>query len=233
MIPLHDIQSNRYSHYPWMTITLILACVIVTIWESILASDSTARLIDVFQTFGTTPTLILNREGAGALSTVTTMFLHGGFGHLIGNMFFLWTFGRRVEDACGPWRFLLFYLTAGVMAGIAFTLIHFNDSIPGIGASGAISGVMGAYVLLYPQGRIRVMIPVFLPLPVTLKIRAYWLILYFLSWNIIPAYWIYVSSENSYSIAYWAHIGGFVSAALVLFFLRPEAYQRFINDLPV
>ena len=217
MIPLHDIQSNRYSHHPWMTIALILACVSIPIWESILASDSTARLIDVFQTFGTTPTL----------------FLHGGFGHLIGNMFFLWTFGRRVEDACGPWRFLLFYLTAGVMAGIAFTLIHFNDSIPGIGASGAISGVMGAYVLLYPQGRIRVMIPIFLPLPVTLKIRAYWLILYFLSWNIIPAYWIYVSSENSYSIAYWAHIGGFVSAALVLFFLRPEAYQRFINDLPV
>ena len=181
--------------------------------------------------YAATPRLILNAEGAGALSNVTAMFLHGGLSHLLGNMLALWVFGRRVEDACGPWRFLAFYLLAGTSAHILFVIVQHDSGIPGIGASGAIFGVMGAYLLLYPGGRIRTL--VFLSfVPLWPRIRAIWIVLYFVGIQIVPAVQTLLRQAD-YSVNHWAHLGGFFSAVFILLFIRPEAYARYLSDTAV
>lgn len=124
------------------------------------------------------PILIREMVGGGAISNVTAMFLHGDLFHLIGNMLPLWVFGRRVEDACGSLRYLAFYLFAGTWANILFVVVLSDSPIPGIGASGAIFGLMGAYLLLYPGGRIRTLVFVNI-LPIWPRIRAVWIVLYF------------------------------------------------------
>jgi membrane associated rhomboid family serine protease len=158
------------------------------------------------------------------------MFMHGGFLHLFGNMLALWVFGRRVEDACGSVRFLAFYLLAGTMAHVLFVAVQHNSDVPGIGASGAIFGLMGAYLVLYPGGRIRTLIIWFIPLwP---RIRAIWIVLYFVGVQIVPAFRI-LTEDAEYSVNHWAHLGGFFSAVFILLFLRPEAYARYLSDTPV
>lgn len=181
--------------------------------------------------YAATPKLILSAQGAGALSNVTAMFLHGGLSHLLGNMLALWVFGRRVEDACGPWRFLAFYLLAGTSAHILFTIVQHDSNIPGIGASGAIFGLMGAYLLLYPGGRIRTLVLVTF-VPVWPRVRAIWIVLYFVGIQIVPAIQI-LMSDADYSVNHWAHLGGFFSAVFILLFIRPEAYARYLSDTAV
>ncbi|MGE5775888.1 MAG: rhomboid family intramembrane serine protease, partial [Chloroflexota bacterium] len=180
--------------------------------------------------YATTPRLILSAQGGGVISNITAMFLHGGLLHLVGNMFPLWVFGRRVEDACGPWRFLAFYLLAGTWAHILFVLVLPASAIPGLGASGAIFGLMGAYLLLYPGGRIRTLF--FTPFPVWPRIRAIWIVLYFLGIQIIPAIQI-LRKGADYSTNHWAHLGGFFSAVFIFLFLRPEAFARYLSDTAV
>jgi membrane associated rhomboid family serine protease len=178
-----------------------------------------------------TPQLILSVEGPGILSNFSAMFMHGDFFHLLGNMGALWVFGRRVEDACGAWRFLVFYLLAGTLAHLLTALVLYNSPTPSVGASGAIFGVMGAYLLLYPAGRIRTL--VFLSfVPTWPRIRAGWVVLYFFILQIIPALNILLSDAD-YGVGYWAHLGGFFSAIFVFLFLRPEAFARYISDTPV
>ena len=181
--------------------------------------------------YGVTPFLILNAQGGGALSNVTAMFLHGGIDHLLGNMLALWVFGRRVEDACGSWRYLAYYLFAGTLAHVFYVLVQHDSPIPGIGASGAVFGLMGAYLLLYPGGRIRTL--VFLSfVPAWPRIRAIWIVLYFFGIQIIPAIRV-LSGDGDYSVNHWAHLGGFFSAVFILLFLRPEAYARYFSDTAV
>jgi membrane associated rhomboid family serine protease len=108
MLPLNDTEPNRYERQSSMTIALIMINVLVMIVELVIGFDDYGRLMNVFSVFGFTPSLVMNRSGAGAIMSITSLFLHGGFWHLFGNMVFLWVFGRRVEDACGTWRFLLF-----------------------------------------------------------------------------------------------------------------------------
>jgi membrane associated rhomboid family serine protease len=181
-----------------------------------------------FMKYATTPRLILSGQGGGALSNVTSMFLHGGLFHLLGNMLALWVFGRRVEDACGSWRFLAFYLLAGTWAHVLFVLVQSDSHIPGIGASGAIFGLMGAYLLLYPSGRIRTLVFVSF-VPLWPRIRAIWIVLYFVGVQIIPAIDILLRKAD-YSINHWAHLGGFFSAVFILIFIRPEAFARYLSD---
>jgi membrane associated rhomboid family serine protease len=231
MFPLNDTEPNRYSKFPYMTVTIIVLNVVITGWEMYIYNKDPSQLRAIFNTFGTKPSLILAQQGAGWLSAITAIFLHGDPLHLIGNMFPLWVFGRRVEDACGSWRFLAFYLTCGVCADIVSVFIHYESSIPSIGASGAIFGLMGAYMLLFPGGRIRTVItlPYVLAFP---KIRAIWIVLYFLALQIIPAYLVLVHDYEFY-VGYWAHLGGFFTAAFILFFLRPQAFERYINGAPM
>lgn len=228
MLPLNDTEPNRYSYFPIMTVLLIIINCFVYFLEVFYVRDDYWTF---FMKYALTPTLVLGVQGAGALSNLTAMFLHGGLDHLLGNMLALWVFGRRVEDACGPWRFLTFYLFAGTLAHVFFVLVQYDSIIPGIGASGAIFGLMGAYLVLYPGGRIRTLV-LFTPLPFWPRVRALWIVLYFFGIQIIPAIRI-LRREADYSINHWAHLGGFFAAVFILLFLRPEAYARYFSDTAV
>jgi len=180
------------------------------------------------------PALIFERSGGSFLTGLLSMFLHGGFFHLFGNMFGLWVFGRRVEDACGTWRFLAFYLFAGYGSALVFNLVNADSYIPVIGASGALFGVMGAYLILYPGGRIRTLILGFSFVPLWPRLRAIWVVLYFLAVQVIPALDILLNgSHEKYDIAYWGHLGGFFASVGILLFLRPEAFARYLSDADV
>jgi len=228
MLPLNDTEPNRYSYFPIVTVLLILVNCFVYLLELTLGRDDFWPFI---MKYGVTPTLILGVEGGGALSNVTAMFLHGGLLHLLGNMLALWVFGRRVEDACGPWRFVSFYLFAGTIAHVFYILVQHDSPMPGIGASGAIFGLMGAYMLLYPGGRIRTLVFVSI-VPTWPRIRAIWVVLYFFVLQVIPAIRI-LSGAEDYSVNHWAHLGGFFTAIFILLFLRPEAYARYFSDTAV
>ena len=153
--------------------------------------------------------------GIGAFSSFTSMFMHADFWHLFFNMLYLWTFGRRVEDACGPWRFLLFYLAAGMIAHIGETL--FNPAqvdLPSIGASGAIAGVMGAYLLLYPRAQVLTFFFIILvPVP-AFVILGYWFVIQFLEGV------GRIGMKETGGTAWWAHVGGFLLGLVITAVVR-------------
>ncbi|MGZ8392128.1 MAG: rhomboid family intramembrane serine protease [Gemmatimonadales bacterium] len=154
---------------------------------------------------------------------LTSMFLHGGWFHLIGNMWFLWIFGNNVEDSMGHIRYLFFYVLCGLAAAAAQTVMHPSSAIPMVGASGAISGVMGAYIVLYPKVRIhmlvvlvifvtRIVVPAYLML-------AYWFLLQLLGGGL--------TSGSEGGVAFWAHAGGFIAGALLIYIFRdPELVAK-------
>jgi len=260
MLPLNDVENNRYTSFPFMTVALILI--------NILVLFSTIGNLETFYLYGTTPTLVISQQGGGALSAITHIFLHGGFMHLISNMLILWVFGRRVEDVCGPWRFLGFYLAAGLTADIISTITRLNSDIPGVGASGALYGVMAAYLMLFPKGRIRVLFliwfsPIFnVPeLNVLWAVfsliywlgylmisdqgifrsiinlffptpRAYVVILYFVLLEIPRAFEVLVL-DIEVTVGHWAHLGGFFGGLFIFFFLRSDAFHRYRNEMPL
>jgi membrane associated rhomboid family serine protease len=173
------------------------------------------------------------RTGASAawLTPISSMFLHGGWFHLIGNMWFLWVFGNNVEDSVGHLRFVLFYLVTGLAAATGQTLVNPSSAIPMVGASGAISGVMGAYIILYP--RVRVHMLVFLGFFITritvpaAMMLGYWFLLQILGG--IPAL-----AQESGGVAFWAHAGGFLAGmAGIYLFRNPELIRaRMAHRLP-
>ena len=222
MLPLNDPEPNHYGGFPIMTTVLIAVNIVVHIFVTII---SFILPVSLYLLLGSVPKMVLDQVGGGALSTLTSMFIHADIFHLLGNMLFLWVFGRRVEDACGPARFLLFYLMAGYFADMVSTLAFFRYSIASIGASGAISGLLGAYLVLYPGSRIRTLIFIWW-IPVLPKIRVFWFMLYyFFIQQIIPVILSAWSGVN-----YWAHIGGFISCIFIIFFMRPEAFGRYLSN---
>lgn len=231
LLPINDTEPNRYTTFPFMTVLLITVNILVLGAEDILFEQDPALLTEMIRTYGSIPALALTGQGGGALNSITSIFLHAGILHLAGNMVMLWAFGRRVEDACGPWRFLAFYLLCGVTADIASTALLANSELPSIGASGAVFGVMGAYMLLFPGGRIRTFLLVIV-IPLFPRIRAVWLILYFFLAQILSVYEI-LAFDVAYNVNYWAHLGGFFGSVFVFFFLHPEALHRYRLNLPV
>ena len=228
MFPLNDSEPNRYSAWPLMTLFIIVVNAVVLCFEWTLPDYA---LKEMFYLFGSTSHLVLTRQGGGALVSLTSTFLHADFWHWLSNMWALWVFGRRVEDACGAWRFLCYYLVCGLCADAMSSLILYNSHIPSIGASGAIFGVMGAYLILFPGGRIRTLLPLWF-IPTFPRIRALWIILYFMVFQIIPAMLILVNGAE-YGIGYWAHLGGFFSCFFIFLFLRPEAFAHYWAGEPI
>lgn len=228
MLPLNDTEPNRYGWLPFMTIGLILVNTAVLLAEPYLLRMYHLSYGEALHLFGSVPMWITQRQGGGALASLTSTFMHAGPVHLVGNMLFLWVYGRRVEDACGPWRFLAFYLTCGLCADLLSTLVRLNDFVPSLGASGAVAGVMGAYLLLFPGGRIRTLIFLWF-IPLTPKLRAFWLLFYFLGLQLLSV----LFEDPGDNVNYWAHLGGFFAGFLVFFFLRPEAFARYFSDVPV
>lgn len=156
---------------------------------------------------------------------ITSMFLHGGWLHIIGNMWMLWIFGDNVEDRMGSLRFLLFYLFTGLAAGLTHWLTNMDSTVPTVGASGAISGVLGAYFVLFPHSRIISMFPVFF-MPVFFELPAAIYLLFWFMIQIFSGTIAGLTAENVGGIAWWAHVGGFVAGIVFLRLFLPSRRRR-------
>jgi hypothetical protein len=221
MIPIRD--AIRSKTFPIINILIIVANVLAFLWQLSLGP----LLKEAFLLYGIVPA----RYSDPSLSVqftifeqvspfITSMFLHGGFMHIIGNMWFLYIFGDNIEDRLGHIRYLLFYFLSGIAAGLIHLYTNWGSQIPTIGASGAISGIMGAYLLLYPRSRILTLIPIlfffqFVEIPAFIFL-GYWLLIQLFSASFTP--------KNVGGIAFWAHIGGFVAGLIFvkIFDLMPR-----------
>lgn len=211
MIPIHD--DNPTTLVPVWTYTLIALCVMVFLWQAAIGTRGESLIA---YRYGLVPAVFLDRAalppGVSTLpplaTVLTSMFLHGGFMHLAGNLLYLWIFGNNIEDALGHLRFVGFYLLCGLAAALAQALQQPDSTIPMIGASGAISGVLGAYLMLYPRARITVVWPPFflgaLPAVVVL-----------LFWILMQLINTALSDPGQPGVAWLAHVGGF-GAGMVL-----------------
>lgn len=212
MIPIRDVIPSRTT--PGVTITLIALNVVVFLFQLLLSE----RAMDAFIfAFGVVPAQL------SILSIFTSMFVHGGLAHLAGNMLFLWIFGDNVEDRLGHGRFIVFYLLCGVAAALAQVTLNPESLVPMVGASGAIAGVMGAYLVLYPRSRVLMLFPfpVFLFELPAIAFLGVWFFVQFLNGvNQLP---IFEQDAISGGVAFWAHVMGFIAGVfLVVLMRRPE-----------
>lgn len=209
MIPLRS--SEPHYTRPSATLLIILVNVVAFVYELSLPSYSLNRFIALH---GIVP------DHLNLSSIITSMFIHGGFLHILGNMWFLWVFGRGVEDLLGHGKFLFFYLACGVVAALAHVLVNFNSTVPTVGASGAIAGVMGAYLVKFPRARIVTLVVIIFFLT-TVDIPAAFLLLYWFAiqfFNGVGS--VGYSQASSGDVAWFAHVGGFI-AGIVLILLMP------------
>jgi membrane associated rhomboid family serine protease len=158
---------------------------------------------------------VVDREPINILTPITSMFLHGGWGHIVGNAIFFWVFGNNIEDSMGPGRFLVFYLVCGLAAAATHVLMQPGSVVPTVGASGAISGVLGAYLVLYPRVRVN-MLFYFLIFFRVFAIPAWVVLIWWFVSQVLAAQMATVNPEVSSGVAVWAHIGGFVAGMLLI-----------------
>ena len=228
MIPISD-EARPGRGFAIVTVTLIVVNVLVFVYEVLLG----AGLETFIQTYGAVPKEILTGQDVPPpgptpvyLQLLTSMFVHGGWLHLIGNMAYLRVFGDDIEDALQPVLFVLFYLGTGLIASMTHILLSGPaDTIPSVGASGAIAGVLGAYLVLYPRRRVHVLVPgyFFATAQVSaLVLLGFWFLLQFL--NGITA--LTAETAQTGGVAVWAHIGGFVAGAAIGLILRGVAGRR-------
>ena len=220
-IPLKDNNPSR--SYPVVNITLILANVAVFLHQYTLPPYGLKMFVLSNATVpARIPSALAGHMGfeAALLPLFTSMFLHAGLLHIAGNMLFLWIFGDNVEDYFGHLPYLFFYLVCGIGAGLLHVLFNLSSTVPALGASGAISGVMGAYMLLYPRERILTLVFIFLiPIPAVF-ILGYWFLLQFLAG--INA----LGASASGGVAVWAHVGGFLLGMLLTGIARRRSGRR-------
>jgi membrane associated rhomboid family serine protease len=229
MFPLRDDQP-RFS-FPFINYFLIALNVVVFLFELQVGMQSRRELNALIFQFGIVPRheigFLTGPSGfsplAALLPILTSMFLHGSWGHIIGNMWFLWIFGDNIEDHLGHFRYLAFYLLAGLAAGLTHIALNANSAVPSVGASGAIAGVMGAYLVLYPGARVLTWFPpIFLfHVPAWLML-GYWFFVQFLSGTAMS---IAETSQTTGGIAFWAHVGGFI-AGVVMIKIFPQRRHR-------
>jgi membrane associated rhomboid family serine protease len=171
---------------------------------------------------------IVDRDPINWLTPLTSMFLHGSWGHLLGNGLFLWVFGNNVEDSMGRLRFVVFYVLCGLAAAAAQILVNTASPVPMVGASGAISGVLGGYLVLYPRVHVRVLFIIFIFIRI-IEIPAYLVLLWWIGYQIVLGLpqLTSIASDVSSGVAFWAHIGGFAAGlALIKLFANPELVRR-------
>lgn len=219
MFPLYDTVRSRT--FPLVTLTLILANVVAFLYE--LRMDP-ATLKEFIFTWGLIPARFLGDISTGWTTIFSSMFLHGGWFHIINNMWVLFIFGDNVEAGMGKIRYLIFYLLSGVAAGLLQTFILPSSLVPMIGASGAVAGVLGAYLILFPRSRIASLVPILFIFTI-IEIPA---MLYLIFWFVSQLYsgLFAVQGGGGSGIAWWAHIGGFVfGLVMVFFFRRRKTYQ--------
>ena len=229
MLPLKDDIPTR--SFPIVTVGLIAANVLIFLYQSSLQLSMDPAGIRAAQQlvfeFGLVPCRLtgscvtVGDFPSPVVTVFSSMFLHGGLFHIFGNMLYLWIFGNNVEDTLGRGRFLVFYLAAGVLAALGQTLVGPDSRVPMIGASGAVSGVLGAYLILFPQASV-----------LTLVTFGFFIRIVRIPAIIVLGFWIVVQLLNGVltfgagregGVAWFAHIGGFVGGLLLLFILRPRA----------
>ncbi|KUO41819.1 MAG: hypothetical protein APU95_04915 [Hadesarchaea archaeon YNP_N21] len=207
MFPLKD--DNPTETKPFLTIFLIVINVAIFIYSLLSGSFE-----EIIYDYGMKPKTLI----AEPYTLFTSMFLHGGFLHIIGNMWYLWIFGDNIEDICGRRRFLLLYVLSGVAAGLIHALSDPKSAVPTVGASGAIAGILGAYAVLYPRAKVYTAVVIFYFIQIimvpALFLLGFWFILQLLSASIT---WIAGAQTG---VAYWAHVGGFVAGAVLIWPLK-------------
>jgi membrane associated rhomboid family serine protease len=226
MIPLRD--DNPSSSKPFVTMTFVAMCVLVFLWQFSLGGEGGQRAV---YSLGVIPAVLLGGLNLPpelhvvppSVTVLTSMFMHGGWMHLIGNMLYLWIFGDNVEDSMGHGRFIVFYLLCGVAAALAQAIPEPNSQIPMVGASGAISGVLGAYLLLHPHARVLVVVPFGFILH-TMRLPA----------GIVLALWFglqlfsnLMTQPGQGGVAFRAHIGGFVAGMLLVGIFKKRNIRLF------
>jgi membrane associated rhomboid family serine protease len=222
VIPINDENPTELT--PWMTVVLISASLLS--WIFIQQPQSMDALQASVNVFGARPCEVTGAcpvQGLGGSALITSMFMHGGWAHIGGNMLFLWVFGNNIEDSMGHLRFLGFYLVCGVAAALGHIFFSPMSQVPMVGASGAISGIMGAYILLYPGARVRTYFPPFF----FFRIRAFF---FLLLWFVLQLFsglsMLGLPESESGGVAVWAHIGGFVAGLLLIkAFDRPRLVE--------
>jgi membrane associated rhomboid family serine protease len=225
MFPIHDNVPTR--NVPLATWALILANCVIFVRELALPPD---RLEQVVAVLGMVPARLGTSSGSWA-SLLSCMFLHGDWTHLIGNMWTLYLFGDNVEDRMGSIGFLLFYFACGLCAGLTHYAINPDSLVPVIGASGAIAGVLGAYLLLFPRARVitlvlLIFIPLFVEIPAVVYLGLWFAV------QLFSGAFSLVSAEHYQSIAWWAHVGGFAAGMVLLplFAKSEKRYRHFYAD---
>ncbi len=223
LLPLYDRNPLRIIPFQYMTFAVIAVCVLVFLWEINLPPLLAERAVLVY---GMIPSVLLGADRLdpalgpipAEMTLLTSLFLHGDVWHLLGNMLFLWVFGDNIEDSMGHWKFLLFFLVCGAAGGVAHAAMLPDVKIPTVGASGAVAGVMGAYIMLHPKVKILVLalkwFPLYLP---AYFVLAVWIVLQILN----------VVFEIGGQVAWWAHIGGFAAGALLIVVMRDSRVPLF------
>ena len=220
VIPLHD--DNPTTTRPYVTAGILIACVLAYLLRRLLLSEGEAS--DATQALGLVPAVFTGREmlppGIAVLpawaTAFTYMFMHGGFWHLAGNMLFLWIFGNNIEEAMGHTRFFIFYVACGIVAVFSQALPNPGSVIPIVGASGAISGVLGAYMLLFPRARVLLGLPLGFVNVEFGRFPAIWVLATWFGMQIVMGF-----AASQGGIAFGAHIAGFIAGcALVTIFKR-------------
>ena len=217
MIPLYDtLHSRRFPVVNWM---LIGVNALVFLYE---LSLSPAALDRLTRTWGLVPVQLLAHPTALWITIFTSMFLHGGWFHIISNMWVLFIFGDNIEDRLGGTLYLIFYLLSGVAAAVMEAFILPKSPVPTIGASGAIAGVLGAYLVLYPRAKIASLVPILFIFTI-IDIPAF---LFLLFWFVSQLFsgWLTLQGAAGSGVAWWAHVGGFLFGMLAVGILAPKRY---------
>jgi membrane associated rhomboid family serine protease len=238
MFPYHDENEAQRTSY----VTYLIIAINVLAWILAQGAGSALALARSVCEYGLIPGELsgllppgtqfpmgeglacLTDPGRQVLNVLTSMFLHGSWMHLLGNMWFLWLFGNNIEDSMGHLRFVVFYLLCGVAAALLQVWVNPASVIPMVGASGAISGVMGAYLVLYPRVRVYCIVPLGF-IPVSIALPAWTMLLYWMGLQVVSGL-IGLLGEESGGVAFWAHVGGFVAGVvLIKLFARREDVQ--------
>jgi rhomboid family protein len=217
VFPLYDDNPFKRAAPPLVTWGLIGVNVVIFLIQ--VASSQPAAQAMV-ASFGATPAAVFHHVSPSGqlpaeLTLVSYMFLHGGWEHIIGNMIYLWVFGDDIEDALGPVRFIVFYLVAGIAAALLFSAVNPRSTVPLVGASGAISGILAAYMMLRPCAKVSVFV-----LRAVIRVRAYWVIG---GWVVLQLFNILGQSDDG--VAYGAHIGGLLAGGMLFLVMRPPGVK--------
>jgi len=228
MFPLRD--ENPTQRTPVFTILFMVICVSVFLVQFFSGPENAELMVNEYgfipASFFASMNMDVARQANPLITPFTSMFLHGGWGHLLGNMVFLWVFGNNIEDDLGHGRFVVFYFLAGLVAAMVQAASDIISPIPMIGASGAVSGILGAYMVLYPKARVETLVWLGV-LITTMRVPALW----FLGvWFAMQWFQVITSSSEGAGVAFWAHIGGFVAGIVLLYMLKPRKSSIFTGS---